>query len=212
MCKKREKPYPSASTELKDPHQTRKTLLFNILDDLLDPLHVALDAERPPDRPQPFQVSVLPCIDKTEKQDADKQEDLDKHKKTLSGKEVISEVHDDGIDKDQLHVEDNEEDGDKIEAGVEVYPARADGVLTAFIGCQFLGIRPVRCNNLYQDHGEKNDKESGDEKDENISVRIEHSLHFSRYRCPSDFKKKLRHDTTENVPENTIAWLVPYMS
>ena len=174
MRKKRKKPYPSASTELKDPHQTRKTFLFNILNDLFDPPDAALDPERPPDGSQPFQISVLPRINKTEKQDADKQEYLDKHEKTLSGKEVVSEVHDDRIDKDQLHVKDDEEDGDEIEAGVKVYPTRTDGVLAALIGYQFFGIRPLGCNNLYQDHGEKNEEESYAEKNENVAVGIEH--------------------------------------
>src|SRR5215813_10411978 len=76
---------------------------------------------------QPLEVPLHPDVDEADREDADEGHDLDQRQGALAAGDPVPEHRDDGIDEGELDVEDHEDEGDQIEADVEIDPRRPAG-------------------------------------------------------------------------------------
>src|SRR5689334_20106619 len=84
----------------------------------------------------PFERSLLPFIDKADRQDRKEQNECPKAEtaKLLAGHRI-------GNEQVKLDVEDDEENSDQIEPDVELHPRVIEGVETTFIGGELFRVR-----------------------------------------------------------------------
>src|SRR5436309_263082 len=104
-------------------------------------------------RLHPLQIPFGPDVRKTHSQNGDKYQSLDEGKHA-----ELLEYHRPGQQEDDLHIENDENEGNNVKANVELYPGRTCGILPAFIGDVFLG----RILSLVTHDGSKN--QAPDEK------------------------------------------------
>jgi len=89
----------------------------------------------------------------------------------------LHQRHGPGEEEGHLQVEDDEEDGDQIEAHVELHPRVVEGVEAALVGRQLLGIRRTgRDEGGGQDEGQSQSA-GDDEQDHDRQVLKQEGVH-----------------------------------
>ena len=121
-------------------------------------------------RLQPVKVSLGPAVDKPNHQDAEKNHDLEENEQSEAVIHQGLEYQCPGIEERHLYIEDQEYQGQAIEANVEAYPGRADRGLTTLVGLQLARLifaantgtqKPAQDGNREDD---KEDAEEGENK------------------------------------------------
>jgi len=108
----------------------------------------------------PLQRALLPDPDVTDDQNTEEDQHLQQSEQS---KEL--ELYRPRKEKDGLHVEDNEQDGDNVVANGVASAGPVDWINTAFVRKQFLPLRIVRPNQLRQQKCNWN--EGSDDRNEN---------------------------------------------
>ena len=81
----------------------------------------------------------------------------------------LAEDHRPGEEERHLHVEDDEQQGDDVEAQVELHPGAADGRLAALVDGRLLGVHLGGAEHLAQGQVEQDETDAGAGEQEQIS-------------------------------------------
>src|SRR2546427_9510609 len=93
----------------------------------------SLSAQLPVLGPHPLQVALPPDVGEGHHQDRDEDQALDEGQRA-----ELAEDDRPGQEEHRLHVEDDEDQREDVEADVELDPGRARGVLAALVGGELL--------------------------------------------------------------------------
>src|SRR6185369_3933140 len=96
----------------------------------------------------PLEIALGPGINKAEHEDRDKDENLDEREAAITALDPAAERRRDWENEGDLHLEDDKDQRDDVEADVEVHPGAAGRGLAAFVGRELALLRIVRAQKL----------------------------------------------------------------
>ncbi len=121
---------------------------------------VLLDGEAGGDgTADPFEIAETPEVDVADHDDGEEDEHVDE-----GGGAEFLEDGGPGVEEGDFDIEDEEDEGDDVEAEIELDPALAEGEFAAFVGGEFVGVGDAGAQEAAD--GEVEEDEEGAEGEE----------------------------------------------